>query len=176
MVDTVLDRSSDILVNNAGVMPDSREYSPETAWSSPSPPTSWPRGRSLTNRPNPCAAPFRVINVVSGGQYGQALPAGDPRSERNSCRPKKIYARTERAEPVITEQWADLLRNQGIRVPDQGADAIVWPGSSDEQLDSSGSFWHDRRPRPTTYAAGPGRDDDITHAQLWQHVSSLAAR
>ncbi|MFF4542378.1 SDR family NAD(P)-dependent oxidoreductase [Streptomyces aureus] len=197
----------DVLVNNAGVMPDNREYSPDgveltfaTHVLAP-----WALIDELTE-PLRRAAPSRVINVVSGGQYGQALPAGDPQSERDSYSPKKIYARTKRAELVIGEQWADRLRNQDIhvyamhpgwadtkgvrtwlpvfrtltrpiiRTPAQGADTIVWLGSSDEPLSSSGTFWHDRRPRPTTYAAGPGRDDDLTHAQLWQHVSSLATR
>ncbi|MGW6535459.1 SDR family NAD(P)-dependent oxidoreductase [Streptomyces sp. NPDC055051] len=196
-----------VLVNNAGVMPDTREHSPDgveltfaTHVLGP-----WVLIDELTD-PLARAAPSRVINVVSGGQYGQALPVGDPQSERDAYGPKKIYARTKRAELVLTEQWAARLRDQDvhvyamhpgwadtkgvrswlpvfraltrpiIRTPEQGADTVVWLGSSDEPLAGTGTLWHDRRPRPATYAVGPGRDDDETRAQLWQHVSGLAAR
>ncbi|MFG3343494.1 SDR family NAD(P)-dependent oxidoreductase [Streptomyces sp. NPDC048018] len=197
----------DVLVNNAGVMPETRRHSPDgveltfaTHVLAP-----WVLIDELTPL-LAAAAPSRVVNVVSGGQYGQALPAGDPESERDEYGPKKIYARTKRAELVITEQWAERLRAQDVHVhamhpgwvdtkgvrtwmpvfraatrpvirdPGEGADTIVWLGSADEAIRTTGLFWHDRRPRPPTYAAGPGRDADATRTQLWQHVAELARR
>ncbi len=62
------------------------------------------------------SAPARVINVGSGGMYGQSLPAGDLESERARYSSKKLYARTKREQVVITEQWANALRERGVVV------------------------------------------------------------
>ncbi|MDT0382692.1 SDR family NAD(P)-dependent oxidoreductase [Streptomyces sp. DSM 42041] len=197
----------DVLVNNAGVMPDERQHSPDgveltfathvlAAW-------------ALTDALTPLlerAAPSRVINVTSGGQYGQSLPVGDPQSEHSSYNPKAIYARTKRAQIVLTEQWAERLRDSGVhvhamhpgwadtkgvrtwlpvfraltrpivRTPEQGADTVVWMGHTPETARTTGLFWHDRRPRPTTYRLGAKPDDDRTRRELWDHVAALATR
>jgi NAD(P)-dependent dehydrogenase (short-subunit alcohol dehydrogenase family) len=49
------------------------------------------------------AAPSRVINVASGGQYDQKVPGGDIESDRTKYGPKRIYARTKREELVLTQ-------------------------------------------------------------------------
>jgi NAD(P)-dependent dehydrogenase (short-subunit alcohol dehydrogenase family) len=89
------------------------------------------------------------------------------------------YARTKRAQVILTELWAERLRGAGVvvhamhpgwaatpglkaslprfysmtkrllRTPLQGADTIVWLGAAPEPARSSGGFWHDRRRRPT---------------------------
>ncbi|MFG3125743.1 SDR family NAD(P)-dependent oxidoreductase [Streptomyces sp. NPDC048201] len=195
----------DVLVNNAGVMPDERQYSADgveltfaTHVLAP-----WVLIEELTPLLTR-AAPSVVINVTSGGQYGQQLPAGDPESEDTSYNPKRFYARTKRAQVVLTEQWAERLREQGvhvhsmhpgwadtkgvrnwmpvfravtrpiIRTPAQGADTIVWLGSAHEATDSDGLFWHDRRPRPTTYTIGADDDPEGVRAELWEYVESVA--
>ena len=58
----------------------------------------------------------RVINVSSGGMYTQALNSGDLMSERDEYDPKRFYARSKRAEMVITEQWAERLAGTGAVV------------------------------------------------------------
>ncbi|MFJ6542644.1 SDR family NAD(P)-dependent oxidoreductase [Streptomyces sp. NPDC091385] len=78
----------DVLVNNAGVMPDERQYSVDgveltfaTHVLAP-----WVLIEELT----PLlarSAPSVVINVTSGGQYAQRLPAGDPESEETPYSP-----------------------------------------------------------------------------------------
>ena len=90
-----------------------------------------------------------------------------------------MYARTKRAEVILTEIWAEQLAGTGVvvhamhpgwsdtpgvrsslprfyavtrpllRTPAEGADTIVWLGAAAEPGRSSGRFWHDRRPRPT---------------------------
>jgi NAD(P)-dependent dehydrogenase (short-subunit alcohol dehydrogenase family) len=62
------------------------------------------------------AAPSRVINVTSGGQYGVRIPAGDLQSEDTRYGPKKVYARTKREQVVLTREWARRLQPEGISV------------------------------------------------------------
>ncbi|MGQ0625576.1 MAG: SDR family NAD(P)-dependent oxidoreductase [Sporichthyaceae bacterium] len=195
----------DVLVNNAGVMPDERTHAAE--------------GVELTFATH-VLAPWilidglasllgqgeagRVINVSSAGQYDQKIPAGDLQSEHTKYGPKKIYARTKREQLVLTEQWAQRLRDENvvvhamhpgwadtkgvrnwmplfrrltrpiIRTPEQGADTIVWLGGAPEPATCSGLFWHDRRPRPTTYLIGAGTDPQSARQELWDHTEALA--
>src|SRR3954453_17580646 len=148
----------DVLVNNAGVMPPERTRSVDgveltfaTHVLGP-----WALMAELGSRVE------RVVNVVSGGLYAQALNAGDPMSEHDDYNPKTFYARSKRAELVITEQWAERLPATAVhamhpgwadtkgvrnwlpvfravtrpivRSPRQGADTIVWLGGSPEAL------------------------------------------
>jgi len=149
------------------------------------------------------SASARVINVSSGGMYDQSLPGDDLQSEQTSYGPKKLYARTKREEVVITEQWAERLDGTGvtvhamhpgwadtkgvrewmplfraltrpiIRTPEQGADTIVWLGAAPEPLQSTGKFWHDRRPRPTHYLIGASEDRPQDRQKLWNLCQSL---
>ncbi|WP_326834894.1 SDR family NAD(P)-dependent oxidoreductase [Amycolatopsis rhabdoformis] len=195
----------DVLVNNAGVMPGRRTHTADgleltfaTQVVAP-----W----VLTAGLEPVlarSAPSRVINVVSGGLYGQRIPAGDLQSADTRYGPKKVYARTKREELVLTQQWAERLLDRGvhvhamhpgwadtegvrtgmpvfraltrpvIRTPDEGADTIVWLGSAPEAVESSGLFWHDRRPRPATHPLGAGPDDEPARKRLWDYVEGIA--
>jgi dehydrogenase/reductase SDR family protein 12 len=194
----------DVLVNNAGVMPDERERSAEghelmfaTHVLAPFALTA------LLSDMLKRSAPARVINVSSGGMYGQALPSEDFESDGERYGPKKLYARTKREQVVITEQWAERLRGTGvvvhamhpgwvdtkgvrnwlpvfrritrpiIRTPEQGADTIVWLGAAAEPLQSTGLFWHDRRARPTHYPLGPGEEGPEDRRRLWEACESL---
>ena len=152
------------------------------------------------------SAPARVINVSSGGMYAHGQPSGDLESERTSYGPKKLYARTKREQVVITEQWAQRLRGTCvvvhsmhpgwvdthgvrqwlpvfraitrpiIRDAGQGADTIVWLGGAPEALQSSGLFWHDRRPRPTHHPLGAGDDSESDRRELWDLCQSSLTR
>lgn len=194
----------DVLVNNAGVMPDRREHTRDgvelTFATHVLAPWLLIDGLApLLER----AAPSRVITVSSGGQYAQQVPE-DLQSESDSYTPKKIYARTKREQVVITEQWAERLAGRGvhvhamhpgwvdttgvrtwmpvfrsltgpiIRTPEEGADTIVWLGGAPEAVQTTGLFWHDRRPRPTTYRVGPGEVEESTRRRLWEHLEELA--
>lgn len=197
----------DVLVNNAGVMPGERILSEDgvelmfaTHVLAP-----W----VLTSGLLPllrAAAPSRVINVTSGGQYGQRIPGGDLESSRTSYGPKKIYARTKREQVVLTQQqaaelaadgvhvhamhpgWADTAGVQRampvfraairlvIRTAEQGADTIVWLGAAPEGVQTTGLLWQDRRPRPATYWFGAGPDDPGTVRELRDHLARLTSR
>lgn len=196
----------DVLVNNAGVMPDERRFTSEgieltfaTQVLAP-----WILIDGLADLLR-SSAPSRVINVSSGGQYGQQIPAGDLQSLHSTYEPKKIYARTKRELVTITEHWAQKLSEDGISVhamhpgwadtegvrsamplfrtltlpilrnPDQGADTILWLGGAPEAGETTGLFWHDRRPRPTTYSIGAGADPEHVRRELWDHLAALAA-
>ncbi len=197
----------DVLVNNAGVMPDERARSPEGhelmfATHVLAPFALTASLRELLER----SAPGLVINVSSGGMYGQSLPADDLQSEETSYGPKKLYARTKREQVVITEMLAERLRGSGvvvhamhpgwvdtkgvrewlpvfravtrpiIRSPEEGADTIVWLGAAEEPLRCTGRFWHDRRVRPTHYALGASADAESDRQKLWDLCSSLVAK
>ncbi|MGI8428910.1 MAG: SDR family NAD(P)-dependent oxidoreductase [Solirubrobacteraceae bacterium] len=198
----------DVLVNNAGVMPDERSHSADGhelmfATHVLAPFALTARLRGLLGR----SAPARVINVSSGGLYGQSLPSDDDlQSARTSYSPKQLYARTKREQLVISEQWAERLKGSGvvvhamhpgwvdtkgvresmpvfraltgpiIRTPEQGADTIVWLGGAPEALQSTGQFWHDRRPRPTHYRIGASPDRDEDRAKLWSYCEALLGR
>lgn len=168
-----------VLVNNAGVMSPHRELSAD--------------GVELTFATNvlgtyvlteglapllTASAPARIITVSSGGMYSQKLRLDDLQTERLDYGPSAVYARSKRAQVVLTQWWADRLAGTGVtvhamhpgwadtpgvetslpgfhklvgpalRTPAQGADTIVWLGAAAEPAHSSGQFWHDRRPRP----------------------------
>ena len=170
----------DVLVNNAGVLPAERTVTAD--------------GLELAFATNVAApflltrlllgllrdsAPSRIVNVSSGGMYTQRLRVDDLQMERGEYDGTVAYARTKRAEVVLTELWAQRLEGSGVvvhamhpgwadtpgvrsslptfykltrpllRTPEQGADTIVWLAAAAEPARSSGGFWHDRRRRPT---------------------------
>ena len=170
----------DVLVNNAGVMTEAREASVDGIELTLATNVIGPF--LLTNLLIPLleeSAPARVINVSSGGMYTQKLRVDDLQSERGQFDGPKVYARTKRAEVILTEIWAEQLAGTGVvvhsmhpgwadtpgvrsslprfyratrpllRTPAQGADTIVWLGAASKPGRSSGRFWHDRRARPT---------------------------
>ncbi len=197
----------DVLVNNAGVMPDERTRSADgveltfaTHVLAP-----WVLTEGLLPLLK-AAAPSRVINVTSGGQYGQQVPLDDLESDRTDYGPKKFYARTKREQVVLTRELARRLEGDGvyvqamhpgwadtkgvrewlpvfravtrpfIRTPEEGADTIVWLGSAPEAIQSAGQLWQDRRVRPFTYRLGAGPDDAAATGQLWDYVAGLAGQ
>lgn len=195
----------DVLVHNAGVLPPERT---ETA-----------EGLELTFATNvagpflltalladllAASAPSRVINVSSGGMYTAKLNVDDLQFEEGGFDGVAAYAQTKRAEVILTELWAERLRERGIvvhsmhpgwvdtpgvqeslptfnrvmgpllRDPAQGADTIVWLGAAAEPLHSTGEFWHDRRRRPTHRVPWTKESDD-DRRRLWEACERLTA-
>ncbi|MDQ6835194.1 MAG: SDR family NAD(P)-dependent oxidoreductase [Actinomycetota bacterium] len=193
----------DVLVNNAGVMTSERTLSAD--------------GIELTFAVNvvagfllteqllgPLRAPAlgRIVNVSSGGMYTQRLDTDDLRSEHNFDG-TAAYARSKRAQVILTEMWAQRLAAASVvvhamhpgwadtpgvrsslprfyrltrpllRTPAQGADTIVWLGSARSPGASSGRFWHDRAQRPAYLLPGT-RESQADRERLWTQCERLA--
>lgn len=167
-----------VLVNNAGVMSTTREETGD--------------GIELTFATNvlgtfllteellellKASAPARIVTVTSGGMFAQALELDDPQARHGTYDGTGTYARSKRAEMVLTTEWARRLEGTGVvahamhpgwadtpgvqsslprfasvmgpllRTADEGADTITWLAAAAEPAHCSGRLWHDRRPR-----------------------------
>jgi NAD(P)-dependent dehydrogenase (short-subunit alcohol dehydrogenase family) len=196
----------DVLVNNAGALPAERTVSAD--------------GNELTLATNvlgpflltnllipvlSASAPARVINVSSGGMYTQRLHVDDLQSTGGGFDGPTVYARTKRAQVILTELWATRLAGTGVvvhamhpgwadtpgvasslprfhkltgpllRSPQQGADTIVWLGAAAEPGESSGGFWHDRRQRPT-HRVPWTKETPEDRERLWRECERLTSR
>jgi NAD(P)-dependent dehydrogenase (short-subunit alcohol dehydrogenase family) len=192
-----------VLVHNAGVMPPEREETEEGHERMLATHVLGPHLLTKLLRP---AMPrgARVIWVASGGMYGQRLRADDLQYLRGDYKPTTGYARTKRAQVVLSELWAQELAGDGIavhamhpgwadtpgiasslpgfrrltgpilRTHEQGADTVVWLAAAEEPGHGSGGFWHDRRRRPTHYA-GRTREDADERRALWDACEALTA-
>ncbi|MEM1402470.1 MAG: SDR family NAD(P)-dependent oxidoreductase [Pseudomonadota bacterium] len=170
----------DVVVNNAGALfnewgttAEGLEKSFALLLLSP-----WRLTRAL--RPLLAAAKSsRVVNVVSGGMYSQALSVDDLEAAPEGYNGAVAYARCKRALTVVTEEWASEWHSDGIvvnsmhpgwadtpgvesalpafhkitkyilRTPEEGADTIVWLAAASEAESVSGKLFLDREPRTT---------------------------
>jgi NAD(P)-dependent dehydrogenase (short-subunit alcohol dehydrogenase family) len=201
----------DVLVNNAGVLMQERVLSDDGIELTFATNVIGPF--LLTNMLIPQLArsvPARIINVSSGGMYTQRLRLDDLQRERGQSDGPTgqfdgpaVYARTKRAQVILTEIWAQQLTGRGVvahamhpgwvdtpglrasvprfykatrsvlRTPAQGADTIVWLGAADEADRSSGRFWHDRRQRPT-YLLPRTKETSHERDELWSCCVQLS--
>ena len=195
----------DVLVNNAGVLTGERRLSAD--------------GIELTFATNVLgpflltnmligllerSAPSRVVNVSSGGMYTQRLHADDLQMAGENFDGPVAYARTKRIEVILTELWAERLKDAGVvvhamhpgwvdtpglaaslprfrrltrpllRTPRQGADTILWLGAASEPARRSGEFWHDRRVRPT-HRVPWTKESAEERGRLWVECERLSA-
>lgn len=125
------------------------------------------------------SAPARVIEVSSGGMLSEKIDIEDSQTRNQEYAGSPVYARTKRAQVIVTEERAKQHGGTGVvfhslhpgwagtpgvftsmgefankygdilRTPMQGADTTVWLASAAEPAQSNGLFWHDRRPRAT---------------------------
>jgi dehydrogenase/reductase SDR family member 12 len=160
----------------------------------------------LTNLLTPLlekSAPARIVNVSSGGMYTQRIHVEDLQSAHGRFDGAAAYARTKRAQVILTEQWAERLEGSGVvahamhpgwadtpglefslprfygatrrllRTPQEGADTIVWLGAAPEPARRSGGFWHDRRERPT-HRVPWTRETAAERDRLWAECERLS--
>ncbi len=173
-------RRLDVLVNNAGTLARERTLSVDGIELTFATNVLGPF--LLTNLLLPLleqSKPARIINVSSGGMYTQRIHLDDLQMAHEEFDGPTAYARTKRAQVILTELWAERLRDRSVvvhamhpgwadtpglesslprfyaltkrllRTPQEGADTILWLGAGARGARSSGGFWHDRRERPT---------------------------
>ncbi len=151
------------------------------------------------------SAPSRIINVASGGMYSQRISIGNLQNDEGEYKGSAAYARTKRGQVILTEVWAEQLKDSGVtvssmhpgwadtpgvvdslptfhkitkpflRTPAEGADTIVWLAASDEAEGRSGLFWHDREPRPT-HKSNRTKERPEAGEELWGALTKLSGR
>jgi len=177
---------ADVLVNNAGALPAERSETAEGI-----------EVAFATNVLGPflltsLVRPERVITVTSGGMYTARLDPYDLQTVSRPYRGAEVYAKTKRAEVVLTSIWASRGVNAHamhpgwvdtpglasslpgfhralkplLRTPEQGADTIVWLGSADVP---PGRLWHDRAERPP-YRLPWTRETADDRERLWAEL------
>jgi dehydrogenase/reductase SDR family member 12 len=193
----------DVLVHNAGVLPQERSVTEDGIEMTFAVNVVAPflLTRLLTDK-LAASAPSRIVTVSSGGMYAQRLHADDLQSAHHEFNGTTAYARSKRAQVILTELWGDRLHDRGIvahamhpgwvdtpgvssslprfyrvtkpllRSPAQGADTIVWLGAADEPARSTGGFWHDRRRRPTSLLPWT-RETPADREALWRECERL---
>ena len=146
------------------------------------------------------SAPARIVTVSSGGMYTERLDIAGLDMAAEEYSGAAAYARTKRAQVVLTELWADRIEGTGVvahsmhpgwvntpgvaaslptfrrvmgpllRHADQGADPIVWLWADGDALESSGEFWMDRQPRAKHRLKRTEADDAETDL-LWDFLA-----
>lgn len=170
----------DVLINNAGALFNPRQETSEGLERSFALLLLSPYRLTTGLKPLLASAhEARVINVVSGGMYSQALDMDKLVAAEQGYSGSVAYARAKRALMVVTEEWAADWANEGIvvnamhpgwaatpgvesslplfhkltrsvlRTPAQGADTIVWLAIATEAGKTSGKLFLDREPRST---------------------------
>jgi NAD(P)-dependent dehydrogenase (short-subunit alcohol dehydrogenase family) len=145
----------------------------------------------------------RVVSVVSGGMYGQALPIDDLRFERGGYNGTLAYARAKRASTALAREWARRLRGRPVRInamhpgwvdtpglaaslpgfhglmgpllrsPEEGIDTITWLASERAAGIPGGRLYLDRRERPFDRLPST-RLTAAERSRLWEEVVRLA--
>ena len=151
----------DVLVNNAGALAGERTLSVDGIELTFATNVLGPF--LLTNLLVPLleqSRPARIVNVSSGGMYTQRIHLDDLQMDHEKFDGPAAYARTKRAQVILTELWAERLRGTGVvvhamhpgwadtpglesslprfyaltkrllRTPQEGADTIVWLGAA----------------------------------------------
>jgi len=148
------------------------------------------------------SSPSRIINVSSGGMYSTGVAVDDLQYERKPWNGADAYARAKRALVIVTELWAEQLRDTGVvvhamhpgwadtpgvsaslpgfhavtrrllRTAEQGADTITWLAASPEAARVSGWFWLDREPHTTHVFPGTEGSPE-ERRQLWDTLTAL---
>ncbi len=145
----------------------------------------------------------RLVHVSSGGMYTQKLDVERLANLRGSFDGAVAYARTKRAQVVLTEQLAKRWSGTGLRVyamhpgwadtpgvqtslpgfskvmkgslrnAEQGADTTVWLSARAVPPEPSGSFWFDRSIAPTTLLPLT-RETPRERQLLWERLNEWA--
>ena len=193
----------DMLINNAGALFNPRQQTAEGFEKSFALLLLSPY--VLTERLQPLlakAGSARVVNVSSGGMYTQKIHPDDLQSSRGKYSGSVAYARAKRGLMILTEEWAERWREDGIvvnamhpgwadtpgvetslstfykvtrcllRSPEEGADTAVWLAAATEAGKVSGKFWLDREQHPS-HIFNNTRETPAERAQLLATLEEL---
>ncbi len=194
-----------VLVHNAGLLPAEREESDDRFELTLATHVFGPHLLTKLLRRNlEEAGGARVIWVSSGGMYTRRLQLEDPNWEERPYDGVVAYAETKRAQVILSELWAEQLRDSGItvnamhpgwadtpgvqsslpgfrkvtksilRTPAQGADTIVWLAASPSAANETGKFFMDRKSRSTHYLRST-RETEQERSALWEFVERATA-
>lgn len=149
------------------------------------------------------SAPSRVLFMASGGMYAVPLEVERLEMSPALYKGATQYALAKRAQVSLAAVWGRKLEGSGVvvhslhpgwvdtpglreglpgftrfvgrelRTPEQGADTLVWLAADHCALESTGQFWHDRRPRALHRWFGTRATDTAPrrHA-LWAYIES----
>jgi NAD(P)-dependent dehydrogenase (short-subunit alcohol dehydrogenase family) len=192
-------RRIDVLVNNAGVLLDAREQTADGLERTLATNLVGPHLLTTLLLPRLRASrDGRVITVSSGGMYTQRLDVvGLTADSSETFDGVAAYARTKRAQVVLSELWAERepsitwcamhpgwadtpgvrsslprfrqVTRAILRTPEEGADTITWLAACPAVRGQTGKFWFDRRPVATHYLPWT-REEPGARAALWQAV------
>jgi dehydrogenase/reductase SDR family protein 12 len=193
----------DVLINNVGVLLPNRSVTMEGLESTFA--TNLAGHFLLTNLMASKlmdSSPSRVINVTSGGMYSERIRPDDLQFREGTYSGPAAYARTKRAQVILTELWAERFKDSGVvvhsmhpgwaktdgvatslptfnklmkpflRTPQEGADTIVWLASSEDALETTGQFWFDRRVVPT-HLTESTQETGEERIELWDQLVAV---
>jgi NAD(P)-dependent dehydrogenase (short-subunit alcohol dehydrogenase family) len=193
----------DVLVDNAGAIFDGRHVTDDGLETTFATMTVGPFVLTAGLLPLLAASgDGRVISVVSGGMYFQALPLDDLQFERGRFDGTRAYARAKRASTALIREWArryhgpvrfdamhpgwadtpglaeSLPGFHGfmrpiLRTPAEGVDTITWLASEQLAGRPDGNLYLDRMPRPFDRLPAT-RLTAAERRRLWDAVVRLA--
>lgn len=195
----------DVLVHNAGLLPAERS---ETALGLEITFATHVAGPHLLTkllRPSlALSSDARVVWVSSGGMYSRRLELTDPQWLTRPYDGVRAYAETKRAQVILAELWAEVLRPQRItvnamhpgwadtggvqtslptfhrlmqsllRTPAEGADTAVWLAASPSVRGRTGEWFFDRQARSTHYLPNT-RESESDRQALWALCERLTS-
>jgi NAD(P)-dependent dehydrogenase (short-subunit alcohol dehydrogenase family) len=195
----------DVLVHNAGVLPDQRIETGDGHELTFATHVLGPHLLTRELRANlEASSDGRVIWVSSGGMYTRRLSLDDPNWIRREYDGVTAYAETKRAQVVLSELWAEELRESSVvvnamhpgwadtpsvksslprfhrimrnilRTPAEGADTVVWLAASRCACRWTGRFFFDRQERRTHLLPFTGESEDDRRG-LWELCDRLSA-
>ena len=196
-----LDKPIDALINNAGALFNPRAETSEGLEQSFALLLLSPYRLTLGLRPLLAKAGHaRVVNVVSGGMYTQALNVTKLEAGPEGYSGSAAYAHAKRGLMVVTEEWARQWQDDNIivnamhpgwastpgieaalpgfnrltgpllRSPEQGADTSVWLAVATEAGKVSGKLFLDRLPR-TTHLMSSTSETSEQRQQLMERLA-----
>jgi NAD(P)-dependent dehydrogenase (short-subunit alcohol dehydrogenase family) len=149
------------------------------------------------------ASAGRVVSVVSGGLYAQALDLTDLQYERTPFDGARAYARAKRASLALIREWARRRHGSGVRFDamhpgwadtpglaealptfhrimapllrtlPEGIDTTIWLATDAQAGRRGGELFLDRRARPFDRLPGTRLDATDRH-RLWDIVVGLS--